>query len=429
MNSKKQDKRRRAPIGWTAKLCLGLAVAGLSLGLALQRADAADTKESKGPQISRSIAKEMIAAQKALQGNQFDEGLKHLGEAEAVSGLTPFDHKTIDELKAYAYVKTNNLKAALVAYEEAIATGAATAEETMRYTRAAFQISYSFQQYAKAIEYGKKLVETEAANSDSYAIITQSYYLQKDCKNAVIWADKSLAFAHKNNETPKENLYLFKLQCAFDNNDTAGTVGALEDLIRLNGKTDYWNKLLRFLLQDEKEDRNILMIYRVMMATNSFTSGSNYIEMAQLLADAPALPGEAQSVLEKGIASGLIGADQKERTVRLQASLKTRADADRNGLPGFAAEAAKSASGDLSVKLGEVYYGFGDFQNAATAINAGIAKGSVKHLDEAYVYLGLAQAQLKDVPDAKKAFASLKTVPNVSPRILKIWMLYSDRLG
>jgi tetratricopeptide (TPR) repeat protein len=109
--------------------------------------------------------------------------------------------------------------------------------------------------------------------------------------------------------------------------------------------------------------------------------------------------------------------------------LKSRADTDRKGLPQFAAEAAKSPSGELSVKLGEVYYGFGDYQNAATAINDGLQKGSVKHLDEAYVYLGLAQAQLKDIPDAKKAFASLKTVPNMSPKILKLWTLYSDRLS
>ncbi len=426
MNSKKQRTPRPVLIRWSAKLCLGLAVAGLSFALAVPRAGAA---EAKGPQISRSIAKDMIAAQKALQENKFDDGLKHLGDAEAVSGLTPFDHKTIDELKAYAYVKTNNLKAAQVAYEEAIATGAATPEETTRYSKAVFQISYSSQQYGKAIEYGKKLVDSDAANADTYAIITQSYYLQKDCKNAVAWSDKSIAYARKTGEAPKENLYLFKLQCAFDNNDTPATITALEELIRLNGKTDYWNKLLRFELQDEKEDRNILMIYRVMMATNSFSSGSSYIEMAQLLADAPALPGEAQAVLEKGIASGLIGADQKERSARLVASLKARADTDRNGLPQFAAEAAKNPSGQLSIKLGEVYYGFGDFQNAVTAINAGLAKGSVKNLEEAYVYLGLAQAQLKDIADAKKAFASLKTVPNVSPKILKLWELYSERLS
>jgi hypothetical protein len=222
MNSKKQDVRRAAPICGSFQRCLGLAVGrrGFERRLRLA-AQAADTK---GPQISRSIAKEMIAAQKALQGNQFDEGLKTPGRGR--SGLAADAVRSQDDRRTQGLClhQDEQLKAAQVAYEEAIGTGAATAEETTRYTRAAFQISYSSQQYAKAIEYGKKLVDSEAANADTYAIITQSYYLQKDCKNAVVWSDKSIAFARKSGETPKENLYLFKLQCAFDNNDTPATI-------------------------------------------------------------------------------------------------------------------------------------------------------------------------------------------------------------
>jgi TolA-binding protein len=79
--------------------------------------------------------------------------------------------------------------------------------------------------------------------------------------------------------------------------------------------------------------------------------------------------------------------------------------------------------------LGEVYYGFGDFQNAATAISRGLQKGQVKHLEEAYVYLGLAQNNLKNPAEARKAFGQLKTVPTVSPRVLKLWNLYAERMG
>jgi tetratricopeptide (TPR) repeat protein len=129
------------------------------------------------------------------------------------------------------------------------------------------------------------------------------------------------------------------------------------------------------------------------------------------------------------MSGGLIKPEQKERTTRLLASLKSRADADRKGLPQEDAEAAKSPAGELSVKLGEVYYGFGDYQKAADAINAGIQKGQIKHLDEAYVYLGLADAQLKNYADAKKAFANLKSVPNISPRVLKLMELYAEKLG
>ena len=60
---------------------------------------------------------------------------------------------------------------------------------------------------------------------------------------------------------------------------------------------------------------------------------------------------------------------------------------------------------------------------------SGLQKGQIKHLDEAYVYLGLAEAQLKNYADAKKAFANLKIVPNISPRVLRLWELYAEKLG
>jgi len=165
-----------------------------------------------------------------------------------------------------------------------------------------------------------------------------------------------------------------------------------------------------------------------MYNTNSMTADTDYIEMAQLLGDA-ALPGEAATVLNKAMSTGILKDEHKERTARLLKSLQDRADADKKGLAQQEAEAGKSAAGELSVKLAEVYYGFGDYQKSADAINQALQKGSIKHMDEAYVYQGLADAQLKNYADAKKAFAGLKSVPNISPRVLKLWELYSATLG
>jgi tetratricopeptide (TPR) repeat protein len=109
--------------------------------------------------------------------------------------------------------------------------------------------------------------------------------------------------------------------------------------------------------------------------------------------------------------------------------LKPRADADKKGAAQFDAEAAKNPAGELDVKSGEVFYGAGDYASAVTAINRGLQKGQIKHLDEAYVYLGRSDVALKNIAEAKKAFAGLKTVPNISPRVLKIWELYAEKLG
>jgi hypothetical protein len=396
--------------------------------LALSPSVTTAADKPKGQEISRVIAKEMTAAQKALQASQWQEALKNLDAAEQKSPLTAFDKKTIYNFKGFADVKLGNLKAAQAEFEKVLATGAATPEEVGSITRTLFGIAASTNQFQKAIDYGKQMVDAGTATPDNMAIIAQSYYQLKDCKNAATWSDKAIAATRKAGETPKENLYLFKLQCASDAGDTATMAAVLQDLIRLNNKTSYWNTLLRIERQDERDDHNTLMIYRIMYNTSAMNADTDYIEMAQLLGDA-ALPGEADAVLERALANGIIKDEHKERTQRLVNALKSRADADKKGLAQEEAEANKSAAGELGVKLGEVYYGFGEWQKSIDAINKALQKGNIKHQDEAYVYLGLANAQLKNFPEAKKAFANLKSVPNISPRVLRLWTLYSDKLG
>ena len=88
-------------------------------------------------------------------------------------------------------------------------------------TRTLFGIAASTSQYQKTIDYGKQMVDAGTATPNDLAIIAQSYYQLKDCKNAAVWADKAIAAARKAGEAPKENLYLFKLQCASDAGDNA----------------------------------------------------------------------------------------------------------------------------------------------------------------------------------------------------------------
>ncbi len=389
---------------------------------------AAFSADKPKQEISHIIGKEMNAAQKALAAGQWAEALKNLEAAEAKPGITTFDKFKINDFKSFVYIKMNNLKGAQQAIEAAIATGQYTPEEAAQKTKALFRIAASTQQNAKAIEYGKSFADGPQGSVEDMTIMSQLYYLQKDCKNAGVWVDKTVAAAKKTGEAPKELVYQIKLQCANDANDTAGMKAGLYDLVRLTNKSSYWNNLIRLERQDERDDKNTLMIYRVMYDTNAMNADTDYIEMAQLLGDA-GLPGEAAAVLDKAMSTGQIKDEHKERTTRLLNALKTRADADKKGLPALDAEATKNPAGQLDVKLGEVYFGAGDYQNTVTAINRGLGKSQVKDLDQAYVYLGRANVALKNNAEAKKAFEKLKTVPNVSPRVLKLWELYSDKLG
>jgi tetratricopeptide (TPR) repeat protein len=93
-------------------------------------------------------------------------------------------------------------------------------------------------------------------------------------------------------------------------------------------------------------------------------------------------------------------------------------------------EAAKAESGDAFVWLGQRYYGFGEYELAIASIERGLEKGHVEHVEEAYVYLGRSEAAIGELDAAREAFAKLKDVPGISPRLLKLWTLYAEtRLG
>src|ERR1700723_4160360 len=178
----------------------------------------------KEQQNSRGIAKEMTAAQKALQANQWQEALKNLDAAEAKANekppLTPFDMKTIHYFKAFANIKLNNLKVAQGEFEKALATGAATAGEKGQNTKTLFGIAASTQQFQKAIDYGKEMADAGTASPNDIAIIAQSYFQLKDCKNSGIWVDKAVAAGRKAGELPKEHLLLFKFRFPWEGGDT-----------------------------------------------------------------------------------------------------------------------------------------------------------------------------------------------------------------
>jgi hypothetical protein len=306
------------------------------------------------------------------------------------------------------------------------AAGIYSSERAARATRTLLRQAAENQQYERALEYGNALSDSGSAEADDLVLMAQTYAALRACNNADAWVDRAISTLQKAGKTPTENLYLLKVHCSAGASDNAGTIAALEALIRMTNKSEYWNLLTRILRAASKDDHDTLMVYRVMYNTNSMSAGSDYIEMSQLLSDA-ALPVEAQAVLEGAVRSDLIKDEQKERTMRTLNSLAMRlAGVGSDGIAAQQAKSLNSEAGEADLRLGELYYGLGDYRHAAASIDRAFAKGRIQHLDDAYVYLGLAQAALHNGAAARKAFAGLAEAPNVNSHVLALWRLYAE---
>jgi hypothetical protein len=342
-------------------------------------------------------------------------------------------------------------------------------------TRTHFHRAADDQHYAEAEQYGQQLFDMGDATVDDLALIGHFNYLQRKCTNAMLWIDRAIVAARTRGETPKEDVLQIKAQCtsrpanAVPNATTTPnhTKSTAQEISRVIAKemaaaqralqSGQWQDALNNLNTAEQKsglkvfDKKTIYNFKAFadvklgdlkgaqvefenaLATGAATpdeaaSMTRTLLMAQLLGDA-ALPGEAAAILDKALSTGVFKDERKERAARLLSAVTARADADRRGLPQQDAEARKSDTGELDVRLGEVYYGFGNYQRAAEAINRGLQKGNIRRLDEAYVYLGLSERQLKNNVDANKTFTNLKGVPNVRPQVTKLWALYAATLA
>jgi tetratricopeptide (TPR) repeat protein len=134
--------------------------------------------------------------------------------------------------------------------------------------------------------------------------------------------------------------------------------------------------------------------------------------------------GDAKASLESGIAAGVVVST--ERTTRLLNRAKAEAAADLASLDGIVKEATAKPNGEPLAKIGAAYLGHGLNDKAITTIQAAIAKGGLKSVDESYVRLGVALLNTGKKPEAIKAFQAVSDKSNLS-RVAKLWVLFAKK--
>jgi tetratricopeptide (TPR) repeat protein len=68
-----------------------------------------------------------------------------------------------------------------------------------------------------------------------------------------------------------------------------------------------------------------------------------------------------------------------------------------------------SKVGEPDLRVGKTYYGLGQFDKAVEAYKRGIAKGSLRSVEEAQILLGIALVRAKKPGDALAAFRAVKS--------------------
>jgi tetratricopeptide (TPR) repeat protein len=163
-----------------------------------------------------------------------------------------------------------------------------------------------------------------------------------------------------------------------------------------------------------------------MLEVDVLKNADDYTEMAQLALEAGS-PGEAQRILEKGLAKNVF-ADQrsKDRNQRLLENAKKAAATDQASLAKQEKDADASATGQKNAAVGLAYLGYGQYDKAVDQLTKGLAKGGVKDEAQARLLLGIAQLKAGHKDEAVKAFHAVKGDASLE-RLANLWTLHAKQ--
>jgi len=394
--------------------CAGVLLAGPALA-------------EEGKNVSAKMAKPLKAAQDDLTAKRYSDAILKLKESQASPGKSPYDQHVINEMLKVAYVRTGNYADAAKVMEAEIDDGFVPQSELQGLVRGLAQVNYQIKNYEKAIEFGNRAIKGGFADEELRTLVGQAYYLKGDWKGTLHFEEGQVENVIKEGRTPKSEALQLILSACAKLNDQPCETRALERVVTYYPKPDYWYQLLFTLRQQTSgNDANTLQTYRLMSEVDVLKNPEDYTEMAQLALEAGS-PGEAQRILEKGIAKGVF-ADQraKQKNERLLETAKKAAATDRASLPRIAKEADAAATGAKNVGLGLAYFGYGEYDKAVEEITKGLTKGGLRNEGEARLLLGISQLKAGHKEDAAKTFHAVKGDPSLE-RLANLWTLHAKQ--
>ena len=189
-----------------------------------------------------------------------------------------------------------------------------------------------------------------------------------------------------------------------------------------------WAQILGSLPQKKSfaTDRYQLDLYRLRLATGNMREANDYMEMAQLAAQA-GYPEEGKQVVDKGMAAGVLGQGAEGARHKRLADLMVKKIGEAKAAAAANEKAAEEAKdGNAFVTLGLANAFGGNAKKGVGQIEQAIAKDALKRPEDAKLYLGLAYLLGGDSGKAQSTWRTVKGSDG-SADLARLWIIQAKK--
>jgi tetratricopeptide (TPR) repeat protein len=377
-------------------------------------------EQSKGVQIklSNKAQKAILDLQAAVKANDTANIPAKVAAAQAVA-QTKDDRYAIGKFQLDAAVAAKDNAAAAVAADAIAASGFLDSANVAGLYKQIAIVAFNAKQYDQATG----LFQKAAAQTPNDLEITKDLALAQSLAGRKAEASATLAKAIQlssaGGKKPEEDLYKQAINIAYGAKTPAAIDLGRQWVAAYPSPSSWHDALVIYRNLGNVDTSQALDIMRLARATDSMQGTGDYNIYASETINAQNY-GEAKAVIAEGISSGKIKASDpivQDIQKALQGTIAPTAAE-------LATREAAAKVPNAFLRVGDAYYGAGNYQKAAELYRMAVEKGADANL--ANLRLGEALARAGDKAGAA---AALSKVGGAQAEIAKFWLIYVQRQG
>lgn len=373
------------------------------------------------PAAKLTVSKQALAAIGALQQAVKAKDTATLGAkiaaAEAVA-QTKEDRYIIGQLQVSAALEANDLTGLAAGVDRISASQYLDSEKVSALYRDLGVRQFNAKQRDLAATSFQKSLNLSPNNAESAELLGQTMLAAGRPSEAFTTLQRAIQARSATGQKASEEIYRKAVQAAVDAKSPGVNDIARAWLLAYPSPSAWRNTLVIYRNSADIDADGTLALLRLMRATGGLTSAGDYRGYISLAVDQSNF-NEAQTVLDEAIAAKAIDPASADNTFVAAVRGKPKASA-----ADLAAAAKTAQSGLALLKIGDRFYGLGDYAKAAELYRQAQARG----VDAAAVNLAVGIA-LARAGDKAGATAALNAVTGPRSAIAKYWLLYLQQRG
>jgi hypothetical protein len=351
---------------------------------------AAATPAHAAETMRPAIGKPLASAEAFLKARQYAKAMAQLRVAEAVPGKSASETLVVEEVRAAIAQASGDLGGAASAYQQMLASGVGGAEG-LRLMQNEVSIYYSLKNYQNVVYWADRYLKAGGTDPKMRTYLIAGYFSQGKYADAAKLQTAQILAETRGGRAPAEDQLKMLYACQRNLKDSAGELSTIKQLVYYYPKPDYWLNVIDNLRSKPGfPDRLTLDVYQLEFSLGLVNKPDDAMDMAELAVQAK-LPGEAEDVVTKSFAGGLLGkGPDASRHLRLKALVEKTAAADKAELGKEDAAAEADRDGNALFALGQTYASFGMYDKGLPMMEEGLRKDDLRHPEDAKLHLGLA---------------------------------------